>query len=94
MSELPPMPDPVAEEPELKPGGPDAIEDDPDGLGLPRDLAPENNPAVEEEKIPDEITQIDESKDQEPSGEADSQEEGKDAEAGQVDEEGNPEPPA
>ncbi|GGD22191.1 hypothetical protein [Nocardioides daphniae] len=94
MSTLPPKPDPVTEEPELKPGGIDAIPDDPDGLGLPRDLAPENNPAVDDE-LPDEIAEPDD-KDQAPSGEADDQEAGteRDPEAGQLDEEGNPEPPA
>lgn len=97
MSTLPPKPDPVTEEPELHPGGADAIEDDQDRQdrqNLSRDLAPENNPAVDD-ALPDEIAEPDD-KDQAPSGEADDQEAGtqRDPEAGQVDEEGSPEPPA
>lgn len=92
MNKLPPQPEPVTEKPELHPGGPDALELDPDGEGLGRDLPPEENPAVDH-VLPDEIAQQ-EDKDQAPSGEADAQEKGEDAPAGQVDEAGDPEPPA
>ena len=98
MSELPPQPDAVAEEPQLHPGGPDAIE--PEGgedAPLGRDLPPEQNPATEE--VPEELSQPDDKK-QAPEGEADQEagtqrEEDPDGpDAGQLDEEGNPEPPA
>lgn len=92
MSDLPEKPAPVTEEPQLRPGGPDALPVDPDGKGLGRDLPPNQNPAVDD-VLPEEIAEQ-EPKDQSPSGEADSQEKGEDAEAGQVDEAGNPEPPA
>lgn len=92
MNDLSPQPEPVAQKPDLRPGGPDALELDPDGEGLGRDLPPEDNPAVDH-VLPDEIAEQ-EDKDQAPSGEADAQEKGEDAEAGQVDEAGNPEPPA
>lgn len=63
-----PQPDPVAEEPQLEPGGADSLDDpkygDTPGDPVPRDLDPENNPAVEDE-APDEIKQPDE-KTQEP----------------------------
>lgn len=96
--DLSPMPAAKTQEPELKPGGVDAIPDEQDGEGLPRDLAPGKNPAVED-ALPDEIAEQDD-KDQAPSGEADQEagtektadEDGPDA--GQVDEEGDPEPPA
>lgn len=94
MADLPPKPEAVAEEPELKPGGVDAIPDDPDGLGLPRDLDPDSNPAVNE-TVPDEIVEPDD-KDQAPTGQADA-ESGTTAEtpeAGQTAEDGSPEPPA
>ena len=95
MSDLPPMPKAVTEEPELKPGGADAIPDDPDGLGLPRDLSPDQNPAVDD-VLPEAIAEPDHEKDQAPSGEADREAGTKDKapEAGQTDEEGSPEPPA
>lgn len=94
MSELPPKPDAVTEEPELHPGGADALPLDPDGEGLGRDLPPEDNPAVED-VLPDEIAEPDDKK-QAPEGEAADHEAGteRDPEAGQVDEEGSPEPPA
>ena len=44
--DLSPMPTPYAEEPQLVPGGVDAIEDDPADNGLPRDLSTDDNPAV------------------------------------------------
>lgn len=99
MNENPgPKPDAEAEEPQLFPGGVDAIDDpkygDTPGDPVPRDLDPEDNPAVED-KAPDEITQPDEEKQQEP----DSGDSGVDA---PPDEEANaqggegptPEPPA
>lgn len=98
MSELPPQPDAVAEEPQLHPGGTDAIE--PEGgeaNPLGRDLPPEQNPATEE--VPDEVAEPDD-KQQSPEGAADQEagtERDDDAggpEAGQLDEQGDPEPPA
>lgn len=98
MSELPPKPDPVAEEPQLQPGGADAIVPeggDPDPLG--RDLPPDLNPATED--LPAEVAEPDD-KQQEPEGEADQEagtERDEDADgpdAGQLDEEGDTEPPA
>lgn len=93
MSEISPKPAATTEKPELYPGGPDALERDPDGEGLARDLPPDLNPATGE--VPVAITEPDD-KDQAPTGEAD-QEAGTTEEtpaAGQVDEEGNAEPPA
>lgn len=98
MSELPPQPDAVAEEPQLHPGGVDALmpeggEPDP----LSRDLPSEQNPATED--VPDEVAERDD-KPQEPEGEADQEagterDEGSEGpDAGQLDEEGEPEPPA
>ena len=98
MNNLPPMPEPKTEEPELHPGGTDKLPLDPDGEGLGRDLPPSDNPAVDD-VVPDEVTAPDD-KDQAPSGEADQEagtkrDEDEDGpEAGQVDEEGDPEPPA
>ncbi|WP_110240849.1 hypothetical protein [Nocardioides gilvus] len=96
--ELPPMPEARTEDPELHPGGVDAIEDEADRGTMGRDLPPSENPAVDD-ALPEEIAEQDD-KDQAPSGEAD-QEAGTDRtededgpEAGQVDEEGSPEPPA
>lgn len=98
MSELSPQPPAQTEEPELHPGGADALQLDPDGEGLGRDLPPSDNPAVDD-VLPDEVAEPDD-KDQAPTGEADQEagtetDEDEDGpEAGQVDEEGNPEPPA
>lgn len=77
-----PMPEATTEEPDLLPGGADSIDDpkygDTPGDPVPRDLGPEDNPAVGEEQVPDEIKQLDD-KSQEPdegtSGEADTPEE-------------------
>lgn len=97
-ADLPPMPEPKTQDPELHPGGVDAIEDDSSRGTVGRDLPPQDNPAVDDE-LPDEIAEQDD-KDQAPSGEAD-QEAGTETDedeggpaAGQVDEEGSPEPPA
>ena len=93
--ELSPMPTPVTEDPELYPGGVDAIADDPEDNGLGRDLTPEDNPAVDD-VLPDEISEpVDKS--QAPEGEADDAEAGTTAEApeaGQEAEDGSVEPPA
>jgi hypothetical protein len=97
--ELSPMPEPYAEEPQLVPGGVDALEEDPADTGLARDLNPDDNPAVDD-VLPDEIAQPDE-KSQAPDGEAEDKEpdtprsSGDDApSAGQEAEDGSPEPPA
>jgi hypothetical protein len=93
--ELSPMPEPYAEEPQLVPGGVDALPDDPADNGLARDLDPDDNPAVDD-VLPGEISEPDD-KSQAPEGEADDQESGTTAEApqaGQEAEDGSPEPPA
>ncbi len=98
--DLSPMPTPYAEEPQLVPGGVDAIEDDPADTNLPRDLSTEDNPAVDD-TVPDEISQPDD-KQQEPDGsedeESDTTRDGAattgEPEAGQEAEDGSPEPPA
>ena len=92
--ELSPMPTPVTEEPELVPGGVDALEEDPADNGLGRDLDPDDNPAVDD-IVPDEIAQPDD-KSQAPDGDADEEagttDEGR--RSGQEAEDGSPEPPA
>jgi len=95
--ELSPMPTPVTEDPELYPGGVDAIADDPEDNGLGRDLDPDDNPAVDD-ALPDAISQPDD-KSQAPDGQADAEagttsddEDGPDA--GQTAEDGSAEPPA
>ena len=101
--ELSPMPEPYTEEPQLVPGGVDALEEDPADTGLARDLDPEDNPAVDD-VLPDEIAAPDE-KPQAPEGEAEDEESdtprsdsdsGSDSgpSAGQEAEDGSPEPPA
>ena len=107
--DISPMPTPHAEEPQLVPGGVDAIEDDPADNGLSRDLDPDDNPAVDD-VLPDEVAAPDD-KPQAPEGQADDQESGtteaaahSDAEAdsdsdsepdaGQEAEDGSVEPPA
>lgn len=100
--DLSPMPTPTTEDPELYPGGVDAVGDDPADNGLGRDLNPEDNPAVED-ALPDEIAEPDD-KSQAPDGEADDAESGTTAEgdsgnadgpdAGQTAEDGSAEPPA
>ncbi|MGN0063666.1 MAG: hypothetical protein ACI379_05445 [Nocardioides sp.] len=93
MSELAPKPEPVAERPVLKPGGPDALADDPQDRGQPRDLDPQENPAVND-VVPDEVAAPDD-KDQAPSGDADAEAGATDEPAaGQTAEDGSPEPPA
>ena len=92
--ELSPMPEPYAEEPQLVPGGVDALPDDPADNGLARDLDPDDNPAVDD-VLPGEISEPDD-KSQAPEGEADDQESGAedDPDAGQEAEDGSVEPPA
>jgi hypothetical protein len=93
--DLSPMPTPVTEEPELVPGGVDALQEDPADNGLGRDLDPDDNPAVDD-VLPDEISEPDD-KPQAPEGEAD-EESGVSGDsgpsAGQEAEDGSPEPPA
>lgn len=62
------MPDPKVEDPELLPGGPDALDGPEYGLRpdnpVPRDLDPESNPAVDD-VAPPEVIEPDDKK-QEP----------------------------
>ena len=103
--DISPMPTPHAEEPQLVPGGVDAIEDDPADNGLSRDLDPDDNPAVDD-VLPDEVAAPDD-KPQAPEGQADDQESGtteaaadadsdsdSEPDAGQEAEDGSVEPPA
>ena len=64
--EVGPMPDPKSAEPELIPGGTDALEQDPADDGLPRDLDPDANPAVDD-VLPDKVAEPDD-KAQAPEG--------------------------
>ena len=94
--DLSPMPTPVTEEPELVPGGIDALPEDPADNGLGRDLDPDDNPAVDD-VLPDQIAEPDD-KPQAPDSGAD-QESGTSSQdsgpsAGQQAEDGSPEPPA
>jgi hypothetical protein len=96
--ELSPMPEPYTEEPQLVPGGVDALEEDPADNGLARDLDPDANPAVDD-ALPEEIAEPDE-KSQAPDGEAEDKESDTQrasdysTTAGQEAEDGSPEPPA
>ena len=97
---LEPMPEPTTEEPELIPGGIDALPDEPGDHGLGRDLGPEDNPAVDD-VLPDEVAERDDGKSQSPDGKADDRESGTkrsdgadESEAGQQAEDGSVEPPA
>lgn len=92
--DLPPMPEPTAEEPQLQPGGVDAIEEDPADEGLSRDLHPDDNPAVDD-ILPEEIAEPDD-KQQEPDKGVDHEAGTKRDKptAGQEAEDGKPEPPA
>ena len=105
-SDLGPMPEPKIEDPELIPGGADAVEPDPADNGLARDLDPDDNPAVDD-VLPDQIAEPDD-KSQAPDGAADHESgtvrEGADSgdssdssgkpDAGQEAEDGSVEPPA
>lgn len=91
--DLGPMPEPTVSEPELAPGGTDAVyEDAPVTDG--RDLDPGSNPSVDD-VLPPEVAAPDE-KAQAPEGQADDQEAGTETtpEAGQEAEDGSVEPPA
>ena len=98
--DLGPMPEPSTQEPELIPGGADALEDDPADDGLGRDLVPDDNPAVDD-VLPDELAEPDD-KSQAPDGGADQEagtrDESSDSsggpDAGQEAEDGSVEPPA
>ncbi|PVG80956.1 hypothetical protein DDE18_20560 [Nocardioides gansuensis] len=91
--DLGPMPEPTVSEPELVPGGIDAVyEDEPVTDG--RDLDPGRNPSVDD-VLPPEVSAPDEKK-QAPEGHADDQEAGTEVtpDAGQEAEDGSVEPPA
>lgn len=96
--DLSPMPTPRTEDPELHPGGVDALPEDPADNGLSRDLSPEDNPAIDD-LLPNEISQPDD-KPQAPEGKADDAEAGttsadpREPDAGQEAEDGSVEPPA
>ena len=96
-NDLGPMPESTTQEPELIPGGSDAIVDDPANGGLGRDLSPDDNPAVDD-ALPEEIAQPDD-KSQAPDEGSDADDdasgEGTDEpDAGQEAEDGSIEPPA
>ena len=107
-NDLGPMPESTTQEPELVPGGVDAILDERADDNLARDLDPDHNPAVDD-VLPDEIAEADD-KSQAPAegsdsgsasnedSEADSPREVGDAsgepDAGQEAEDGSVEPPA
>lgn len=93
--DLGPQPDPITEEPQLHPGGADAVKPDEEDNGLGRDLDPEDNPAVDD-VLPEGVAERDDEKKQAPEGKADDAEEGtqRDPDAGQQAEDGSTEPPA
>jgi len=102
-NDLGPMPESTTEEPELVPGGVDAIVDDPSDDNLARDLSPDDNPAVDD-VLPEEIAEGDD-KSQAPDedSKADDAEAGTttdpdkgtgEPDAGQKAEDGTVEPPA
>ncbi|WP_110183066.1 hypothetical protein [Nocardioides solisilvae] len=59
------QPEPTTEEPELHPGGVDAVIPDEPGGPVPHDLDPDDNAAVED-VLPDEISEPDDEKEQAP----------------------------
>ena len=99
--DLGPMPEPTIEEPELVPGGTDALPDKPAEETLPRDLQPEDNPV--DDAMPEGVTEPDD-KSQAPDGEdseetatapgPDVNESSEEPPAGQEAEDGTVEPPA
>ena len=94
-NDLGPMPESTTQEPELVPGGVDAIPEGPADGGLTRDLHPDDNPAVDE-ILPEEVAEADD-KSQSPDegSEADASNEDTDEpDAGQEAEDGSVEPPA
>lgn len=99
--DLAPMPTPTTEDPQLVPGGVDALAEDPEDNGLGRDLDPADNPAVDD-VLPEGISEPDDKK-QAPDGKADDAEPGTTSDdggnadgpdAGQTAEDGSTEPPA
>lgn len=68
-TDLGPMPESTTQEPELVPGGADAVAENPADEGLARDLSPDSNPAVDE-ILPDEVSEADD-KTQEPDEDSD-----------------------
>ena len=95
--DLGPMPESTTEEPELVPGGVDAIVDDPVDGNLARDLSPDENPAVDD-VLPEEIAEADD-KSQAPDDGSDADDEASgestdEPDAGQEAEDGSVEPPA
>lgn len=99
--DLGPMPEPTTQEPELAPGGVDAVEENQVEETLGRDLMPEDNPV--DDVMPDEITEPDD-KTQEPDNGDDEEagttpgpdvnEPSEEPPAGQEAEDGSVEPPA
>ncbi len=94
--DLSPMPTPTTEDPDLYPGGVDAVEDDPEDNGLGRDLGPDDTAALDD-GLPEGNAEPAE-KAQAAEGEADDAESGTtaddDPDAGQTAEDGSAEPPA
>lgn len=82
---LGPMPESTSEEPQLSPGGTDAVPTRDTEDPQPRDLDPHHNAGVDD-VLPDEVGERDD-KQQAPEGEAD------DKEAGTVEDTGDPEEP-
>ena len=82
-SDLGPQPEPEIEPGEPPPGGPDAIEPDPEDSGV-RDLAPEDNPAVDD-RAPDVLKEGEDT-----STKATEQDSGDAEDLGDVDEEESP----
>lgn len=96
-NDLGPMPESTTEEPELVPGGVDAIVDGPPEENLARDLNPDDNPAVDA-VLPEEIAEADD-KSQAPDEGSDADDEASgestdEPDAGQEAEDGSVEPPA
>ena len=99
--DLGPMPEPTTQDPELVPGGTDALIENPVDDNLGRDLVPDENPV--DDKMPDELTEPDD-KSQSPDGEAEEEtgtapgpdvnESSEEPPAGQEAEDGSVEPPA
>ncbi len=96
-TDLGPMPESTTQEPELVPGGVDAIGDDRVEGNLARDLSPDDNPAVDD-VLPEEIAEADD-KSQAPDEGSDADDEASgessdEPDAGQEAEDGSVEPPA
>ena len=96
-NDLGPMPESTTQEPELVPGGVDAIVDGPAEENLARDLTPDDNAAVDD-VLPEEIAEADD-KSQAPDEGSDADDEASgestdEPDAGQEAEDGSVEPPA